>query len=433
MKCEPGLVYNNCGTERTCSSAFVDASKCVAGCFCPNGMVNHKGNCIQLSQCPCTRNGVEYPAGSESIYTSQFAITIRSLWLAIYPFYNLKKNLSGIRSTVATVCQCINGQINCGFQNYERRLCTIWVDSHVQSIYGNMFDFKGSGTFRYIGLDSLQIDGTRVPCQRKFVQCEYIQSEYNYVISQCVTIRVFIADGRVCTDSISINVKVNNTATNIKLMKNLYATVNGQGIHYYPVHLLNGYVEIGKPSGKQIVVTIELGFRVYWNGVSQVNIEAPSILHHKMDGLCLSKYSRRRRSTDEDDEIAWLSSIAETPCIGENCQTVKPSIHVPHACDSNEEAKIRAERVCAKVKGGIFETCHDIVEAEPYYENCMIDVCTCDRDIDSCMCDAFAAYANECIQNDIAIYGWRQSIQECGKFLFYFSFLCFMKRRSKLK
>ena len=52
------------------------------------------------------------------------------------------------------------------------------------------------------------------------------------------------------------------------------------------------------------------------------------------------------------------------------------------------------------LKNDIFETSHGIVEAEPYYEKCMADVCTCDRDIDSCMCDAFTAYPNECIRND---------------------------------
>lgn len=72
MKCSPGFVFNKCGpkTERTCASAFEDRSVCVAGCYCPNGMIRHEGQCIRLDTCPCTFDGAVYAAGTETIFAS---------------------------------------------------------------------------------------------------------------------------------------------------------------------------------------------------------------------------------------------------------------------------------------------------------------------------------------------------------------------------
>lgn len=69
VKCDADLVYNRCGpkVERTCDNAE-DKSGCVAGCFCPNGMVKHEGKCVRLEKCPCTSDeGIIFKAGSETM------------------------------------------------------------------------------------------------------------------------------------------------------------------------------------------------------------------------------------------------------------------------------------------------------------------------------------------------------------------------------
>ena len=46
-------------------------------------------------------------------------------------------------------------------------------------------------------------------------------------------------------------------------------------------------------------------------------------------------------------------------------------------------------------------------------ENCMYDVCECQTNLKDCMCDSFAAYADECAKNGVLI-PWRKQIPMCG-------------------
>ncbi|XP_055299432.1 fibrillin-1-like [Sitodiplosis mosellana] len=366
LECNAGFVFNNCGprTERTCASAYEDRSVCVPGCFCPNGMIKHNGNCIQSNQCPCSRNGVEYMAGSSSTFANDF-------------------------STNAEVCQCNNGQMACTSQSFTRKRCTAWGDPHFTTIYGNSYNFMGRETYSYLKTDNIEIDAYLVGWPNSW-------------------------DAATVTDSVTIKAKFNNKEATIKLMKDLYVQVNGASNYYYPLILLDGFAVINKPSSNQISVSFQNGFIVFWNGAWQVDIDVPSIYYGGMSGLCTSEYSRRRRSTNAGDIKAWLTSIAKKSCIGESCKTIEQAVNVPHPCDSNMETKKRAEGLCARLKSDTFRSCHGTVDPESYYENCLFDACASNHDIDSCMCGAFTAYANECSRRGNVIEQWRESIQECA-------------------
>jgi len=55
-ECPTGMVYQQCGSlcPQTCDN--VGTSNCLAGCaegcFCPEGLVTHNGNCIEPLTCP---------------------------------------------------------------------------------------------------------------------------------------------------------------------------------------------------------------------------------------------------------------------------------------------------------------------------------------------------------------------------------------------
>lgn len=67
--CPPGLVWQDCGSscERTCSNLqdyksqniSCDESQCVAGCFCPAGMIKKGDHCVAPEKCQdCESIGV---------------------------------------------------------------------------------------------------------------------------------------------------------------------------------------------------------------------------------------------------------------------------------------------------------------------------------------------------------------------------------------
>lgn len=45
----------------------------------------------------------------------------------------------------------------------------------------------------------------------------------------------------------------------------------------------------------------------------------------------------------------------------------------------------------------------------------MYDVCECQTNLKDCMCDSFAAYADECAKFGVPI-NWRKQIPMCGKY-----------------
>ena len=55
-ECPPGMVYQQCGSlcPQTCDNteATICPSGCAEGCFCPDGLVAHDGNCIEPLTCP---------------------------------------------------------------------------------------------------------------------------------------------------------------------------------------------------------------------------------------------------------------------------------------------------------------------------------------------------------------------------------------------
>nr|XP_032822651.1 SCO-spondin-like [Petromyzon marinus] len=69
MQCDGGLVYEACGPpcQTTCRDigkepeSHCHAVSCVEGCFCPQGTVYHDGACVDVAECSCLLDAVEYP------------------------------------------------------------------------------------------------------------------------------------------------------------------------------------------------------------------------------------------------------------------------------------------------------------------------------------------------------------------------------------
>ncbi len=68
--------------------------------------------------------------------------------------------------------------------------------------------------------------------------------------------------------------------------------------------------------------------------------------------------------------------------------------------------------------------CHRLVDPEPFYLDCVYDVCACDNDnIDdlfgltkasNCLCPVLAHYATACANKGLPI-EWRKNVVECGE------------------
>lgn len=58
--------------------------------------------------------------------------------------------------------------------------------------------------------------------------------------------------------------------------------------------------------------------------------------------------------------------------------------------------------------------CHQVVDPEQFYRDCVYDVCACQVKLSDCLCPAVSAYAKECAHKAVLV-DWIPDVRECGK------------------
>lgn len=56
--------------------------------------------------------------------------------------------------------------------------------------------------------------------------------------------------------------------------------------------------------------------------------------------------------------------------------------------------------------------CHWHVDPEPFYKDCLYDMCACEANVERCLCPTLSAYSKECAALGIII-PWRNEVTEC--------------------
>ncbi|KAG1664959.1 SCO-spondin [Nymphon striatum] len=86
-----------------------------------------------------------------------------------------------------------------------------------------------------------------------------------------------------------------------------------------------------------------------------------------------------------------------------------------HPCTINTEMRMEdAEKICNKlIDMDVFKVCHSAVNPEPFFKDCLYDVCSCKTKGSECICSIFSAYVTACNRENVLI-EWRNEINECG-------------------
>lgn len=218
-----------------------------------------------------------------------------------------------------------------------------------------------------------------------------------------------------CTKSVTIKLLHENQTARIQLKQGRQILIDQTEITKIPTEIFGGLVRIRFASSTMLLVAFHDGLKVWWDGMTRVYIDAPPSYRGKTKGLCGTFDANQQNDflTPEGDIESSVASFANKWRTKESCDFVNDDVNIPHPCQINMENKKKAIEICSKLKSKIFEDCHWYVDPEPYYEDCMYDMCACKGDISTCMCSIFAAYSNECSDQGSIIH-WRQSISECG-------------------
>ncbi|KAK3857259.1 hypothetical protein Pcinc_036476, partial [Petrolisthes cinctipes] len=156
------------------------------------------------------------------------------------------------------------------------------------------------------------------------------------------------------------------------------------------------------------------GLDIWWDGETRVYVDAPPEFRGETAGLCGTFTDNQR-----DDFLTPQADIEQNPVAfankwktSERCPDL-PLSDEAHPCERHVQNKAVAEKLCAKLKSNLFARCHLEVDPEPYYRDCLYDMCSCETKLDGCLCPQLAAYSKECTRKGIII-DWRAEVRECG-------------------
>ncbi|KAG7174166.1 SCO-spondin-like 1, partial [Homarus americanus] len=250
--------------------------------------------------------------------------------------------------------------------------CAAVGDPHYTTFDGRRFDFMGKCSYYLVQAQDFSIEVENQPCAGAFSENMNFQGS---VVSQYPS----------CTKSVTVRTE----GTVIHLKQGKEVTVNGVELRRMPAWVTGAYIKIASS------ILVIAKFR------------------GETAGLCGTFTDNQRDDflTPEGDIEQDVVAFANKWKTSENCpdQPLEPETR---PCERHVQNKEKAEKYCAKLKSHVFSECHVAVDPEPYYQDCLYDLCSCETNIDECFCPVVSAFGKECARKGTII-DWRTDIREC--------------------
>lgn len=171
--CEEGRVYKECSqsVEKSCESmtemeTTTASFECNQGCFCPDGTVEHDGNCIPPEQCPKTPNSSSRnlnPNGQTNGPEMKSKDGKPECMLDGQTF----EDGSEVQKECGS-CKCEKGKWSCTNDGCAGR-CEVYGDPHYKTFDGLRYDFMGKSSYYLMRSDSgMDIMAENGDCPRKY-------------------------------------------------------------------------------------------------------------------------------------------------------------------------------------------------------------------------------------------------------------------------
>ncbi|XP_067648949.1 mucin-5AC-like [Haliotis asinina] len=351
--CQRNMIFKECGSPcpKRCqdSSATCIDDSCVDGCFCPDGTVLHNGECIAADTCPCDNNGHEFSHGA-----------------------TIPRDCN--------TCTCYGGKWNCTNKKCEAT-CSATGDPHYMTFDGFRYNFMGTCSYYLLYDPNFDVIVDNIKCGHGEASC---------------------------TKSVTLDVN----GMNIKLDHNHQLFVNGKEITKLPYKAQG--IKIFMVSSLFMQAELDNGIKILWDGRTRAYITAPPSFMKKTKGLCGYFDGNQNNDflTKEGDIETNVNAFGNRWKTEASCRDM-PTTPQAHPCDLNAQRKAKAVAECEKLKSDTFKECHDVVDVDQFYDDCLYDTCACTDNLKDCMCPNFGEYADTCAAKGIKI-NWRSEITECA-------------------
>ncbi|MXQ90462.1 hypothetical protein E5288_WYG016035 [Bos mutus] len=426
--CPLNMRYHECGSPcaDTCSNpgrSQLCEDHCVAGCFCPEGMVlddiSHAG-CVPVSGCSCVYNGATYAPGtgystgctnctcSGGRWTCQEAPcpgTCSVLGGAHISTFDEKQYRVHGDCSYVLAKPCDSGAYavlaelrRCGLTDSETCLksltlslghtgrawqctnrpclatCAVYGDGHYLTFDGRRYSFSGDCEYTLLqdhcsgngsAQDSFRVVTENVPCGTTGTTCSK-------------AIKIFLG------------------SYELKLSDGKLEVIETGPRPPYSIRQMGIY----------LVVDMEMGLVLLWDKGTSIFLRLSPEFKGRVCGLCgnfddnaLNDFTTRSQSV-VGDVLEFGNSWKFSPSCPDALAPRDP-------CTANPSRRSWAQKQCSIINSATFSACHTHVEPGRYYEACVSDACACDSGGDcECFCTAVAAYAQACHEAGVCV-SWR--------------------------
>uniref|UniRef100_A0A667ZSL4 Fc gamma binding protein n=1 Tax=Myripristis murdjan TaxID=586833 RepID=A0A667ZSL4_9TELE len=384
MKCPKNSHYEVCGTAcpATCQSLSPPQkchAQCAEGCPCDEGYILSGDTCVPFSDCGCLHGDRYYRTGQ-----------------VFYP-----------NGKCAEKCKCKkDGEVECnkftcgpnekcavanGIQKCHpvgKGVCHASGDPHYLSFDGLAYDFQGTCT--YTLSKSCGLEGTHL--EAFSVQVENVQ--WNQMVNNKVV-------------SVTKLVCLYHTLADSRLYPR---DVNGV-FNYLPLNLNDGAVTVYQ-EGRHYAIATDFGLLLTYDLVYHVTLTVPGNYRGKTCGLCGNFNGNRK----DDFQMPNRQLTNNVNVFGKSWKVTIPGVVCANGCEGNNCPKCDPARKAVFIKPtycgivtapkGPFAACHSKLDPQPYFNDCVFDVCASNGD-GKVLCDSVAAYAFNCYMAGVDVKNWR--------------------------
>ncbi|XP_006815157.2 zonadhesin-like [Saccoglossus kowalevskii] len=262
LECPAGMTYSTCGCDKTCADPFTecDAPHCVEGCFCMDGLLRSGHECVPLERCGCWYKSQYFKPGEVYVdgNCDEYCVC-QTNHLMLCETLNCDANAH---------CGVVEGQHHCicndGFKgdgttciHRSHARCSGDGDVHYTSFDGKYYHFHGTCQYILVTDTCFGHNGTFL------VTVDNIPWKHDTSVTKSVTIYYMGFEITILPMNV---VHVNGVTVTLP-----YSPIPGITIYF---------------SGIFVVVRLDNGITIRFNGVYLVEVDADSIWMSSTCGLC---------------------------------------------------------------------------------------------------------------------------------------------------
>ena len=193
-------------------------------------------------------------------------------------------------------------------------------------------------------------------------------------------------------------VRLAGTSNVVELSRSHAGLFNGQPLPSLPYEDNQGNT-ISRTGSSVVIRCPTAGATVtfFVGGAVRVNADRDSTLVRNTNGLCGTFDGD---ATDEATHVAmldrWKNSHTEVGSLFASSSCVEGAVIVVGGCTGADRAA--AVLFCSRVVDETYIACHDLVDPQPCFQNCVFDHCN-DREQ---ACSSFAVHEDMCMSSGVA-------------------------------